>query len=94
MPESSPKPLPGAVCPQWVRCGNHTCHCARGELHGPYYYRFWHEGGRRRKQYVRREQVEEVRARCQARREARRELQEWRQMWRDMAALLKEVEQR
>lgn len=67
------KPLPkisagrllnGAVCAQYKRCGKAACKCARGELHGPYFYRFrWHEG-RVIKEYVRLSDVEQVRAAC------------------------------
>lgn len=35
-----------------VRCGKETCRCAVGELHGPYWYAFWSEGGKTRSQYV------------------------------------------
>jgi hypothetical protein len=42
----------GAICAQFVRCGKAGCKCSRGELHGPYYYRFTREGGRLRKSYV------------------------------------------
>lgn len=42
----------GAVCAQFVRCGKTGCKCSRGELHGPYYYRFTREDGRLRKIYV------------------------------------------
>ena len=45
--ETLPKTLPGAVCAQWVRCCRPNCRCARGHLHGPYFYRFWREGARR-----------------------------------------------
>ena len=44
---------PGAVCRQWKKCGKPGCKCARGELHGPYYYRFYWCGGRMVKYYVR-----------------------------------------
>lgn len=37
---------------QGVRCGGKDCKCRRGELHGPYWYAFWREGGRTRSQYV------------------------------------------
>ncbi len=54
--------LEGAVCAQYKRCGKAGCKCARGELHGPYFYRFrWHEG-RVIKDYVRLSDVEQVRA--------------------------------
>ena len=66
--EALPKTLPGVVLPQMVRCGKPNCHCARGELHGPYHYRFWREGGRLRKQYVRSEDLERVRRACGRRR--------------------------
>lgn len=36
-----------------VRCGKKACRCATGgELHGPYTYKYWKEGGRLRKAYV------------------------------------------
>ena len=59
---SSPKtgPLPGSLRLEWRRCGKPSCRCARGERHGPYAYRYWSEGGRRRKRYVPRAQVAAV----------------------------------
>ena len=76
-PNPLPKTLPGVVLPQMVRCGKPNCKCASrdpGDLHGPYYYRFWREGGRLRKQYVPLDEVDAVRAACPRRRvaEARR----------------------
>lgn len=60
----------GAICAQMVRCGKPNCRCARGGLHGPYFYRFTRDPcGRLRKQYVRREEVGEWREMCQRRRE-------------------------
>ena len=35
-----------------VRCGSKKCRCASDELHGPYWYAYWSEGGRTRSQYV------------------------------------------
>jgi hypothetical protein len=35
-----------------VRCGSKKCKCAAGELHGPYWYVYWTEGGRTRSQYI------------------------------------------
>jgi len=35
-----------------VRCGSKQCKCAAGELHGPYWYAYWTEGGRTKSQYV------------------------------------------
>jgi uncharacterized protein DUF6788 len=67
----------GVVRLEWVRCGRDNCRCARGELHGPYYFRYWREGtlGRRklRKEYIKRQDEATGRAgghsglQCQAR---------------------------
>lgn len=35
-----------------VRCGKVSCKCSTGELHGPYWYAYWTEGGRTRSRYV------------------------------------------
>jgi hypothetical protein len=37
---------------EMVRCGKKSCKCANGELHGPYWYAYWSEGGETRSQYV------------------------------------------
>lgn len=55
-------PLPGAICAQWIRCGHPGCKCARGELHGPYYYRFYRVNGRQHKAYVRPGDLDTARA--------------------------------
>jgi len=92
MPNPLPKPLPGTVCPQWVRCGRPACRCARGQLHGPYYYRFFREKGRLKKTYVRQADVEQVRAQCETRRQARCDLSSSWAVWRQLATLVREVE--
>ena len=54
--------LRGCLIAELKSCGKPNCRCARGELHGPYYYRRWRdESGRQRKQYVPREKVEQTR---------------------------------
>ena len=73
MSETLPKTLPGVVCSHMVRCGKLNCKCQRGELHGPYYYRFWREDGKLRKQYVPRSQLEAIRLCCSRRRLAQQE---------------------
>jgi hypothetical protein len=89
-PETLPKTLPGVVCVQLVRCGKPGCRCARGQGHVAY-YRFWREGGRLRKCYVRRADLAAVRAACEARRQERRELvQSWEQ-WRQLVSVVREV---
>ena len=53
--------------------------------------RFWREGGRLRKRYVRRAELAAVRAACEARRRERRELAEAWQHWRQLVAVVREV---
>jgi len=78
-----PKTLPGAVCWQWVRCSKPGCKCERGELHGPYAYRFERVDGRLHKHYIPKADVAAIITACErhredgsARRAARRELTE------------------
>ena len=60
------EPLPGSLHAEWVRCGKAGCRCASGALHGPYWRRQWREGGRTRRQYVRRADVAQMRDRLAA----------------------------
>jgi hypothetical protein len=90
--ETLPKTLLGVVCAQWRKCGKAGCRCARGDLHGPYFARFWRQGGRLRKAYVRKADVEDVRGRCLARRQERAEWLEHMQQVREMASFLKDLE--
>ena len=89
-PEALPKMLPGVVCVQRVRCGKPGCRCARGQAH-PAFYRFWREGGRLRKHYVRRSELDAVRAACEARRRARRELSAGWDRWRELVSVVREA---
>jgi len=77
LPKTIPEKLPGTVIAQRVRCGKPNCRCVRGELHGPYWYRFWRDDrGRLHKQYVRPAGLAEVRAACAARQTEEREIRE------------------
>lgn len=64
-----PKTLPGAVCAQMVHCGKPNCKCARGELHGPYFYHFERVNGVLVKRYVKKKDVAALRSACDVRRE-------------------------
>ena len=90
--EVTPKTLPGTVRVQWVRCSRSNCCCARGELHGPYFYRVWRENGKVRKEYVKRTEVDKVRRQCNARKEIRRQLQKSWSTLRLMRERIREVE--
>ena len=52
--------LKGSLHLETKRCGKPNCRCARGYLHGPFFYRRWLQGGRQRKQYVSRKKVAQV----------------------------------
>lgn len=63
-------PLPGSVSEQFIRCVKPGCHCWRGQLHGPYFYRIWRDApqaggkkGKGNKVYVKAADVAGVRAR-------------------------------
>jgi hypothetical protein len=72
-PKPIPDKLPGTVVAMRVTCGNPNCKCARGERHGPYFYRLYRDGcGKVRKAYVRPADLAAVRAACEARREQER----------------------
>src|SRR5947208_107817 len=72
-PKPSPKQDEGAICVRWVRCGRSWCRCmSGGPKHGPYYARYWWEGGIRRKAYVRKGEATESIAACAERRQAER----------------------
>jgi len=62
--QNIPAELPGVVCEQSVR---------RGKKQHVYYARFWRKDGRLHKQYVRKADVEAVRAACVARQERNRQ---------------------
>jgi hypothetical protein len=59
-------PLPGSIHSQMRRCGRTGCKCERGELHGPYFFRYWRDDGRLRCTYVKRTELQTVRAQCHA----------------------------
>jgi hypothetical protein len=37
---------------EYVRCGKPGCRCERGQLHGPYWYRYQRVGGRLKSTYL------------------------------------------
>ncbi len=91
-----PKTGAASLCQQWIRCGKASCRCATGELHGPYHYLFWREGGRLRKRYVRQAHVACVRGTIAERRQwiwlEREARMLSRTMWREQLGELREVE--
>ncbi len=58
---------PGHIQKRRVRCGKPNCRCSRGELHHAF-YNVWHTDGQRYQRYVRRSQIDGLRAACEAHR--------------------------
>ncbi len=83
--------LNGAVCAQHKRCGKENCKCVRGELHGPYFYRFTWRDGRMRKEYVRLGDVKATRAACQRYRVLQKDLREGRAAYKLLLARAREL---
>ena len=42
----------GTLVKEKVKCGDESCHCVDGELHGPYLYRYYREGGKLKSEYI------------------------------------------
>ena len=84
--------LPGGVHRQMVRCGKRNCRCTRGELHGPYFYHFWKEGGRLHKRYIKLADLDRVRAECEARRQCQQEAKVFKEQWRALRDDVREIE--
>ena len=74
--------LDGYVRAERVRCGKENCKCSRGALHGVYFYRYTWDAGRRRKSYVKRSEVEQVRAACAEYRRVQKQLRAGRREFR------------
>ena len=87
-----PKMLPGTVHEQWVRCGRANCKCSRGERHGPYFYRIWRESGRLRKQYVKQDDVDDVRRSCQNRQQSCEQIRVAWGLWQELLERIREVD--
>lgn len=64
--------LTGSLRSELKRCGRSNCKCVSGreeDLHGPYWYRYFREDGRQRKEYVKKCDLDDVREKIERRRE-------------------------
>ncbi len=66
--EEYTKMVGGSVQRQFKKCGKSNCKCARGELHGAYYYHFVRVGGKLIRRYFKASEVEQTRQACLSRR--------------------------
>jgi len=59
LPQQEPSTQPEQVT--WrlekVKCGKKGCKCGRGELHGPYFYKYFRQNGKMKSQYVKKADV-------------------------------------
>jgi hypothetical protein len=77
---------------EWRRCGKPSCRCARGILHGPYWYLRWREHGRQRRRYVRLERVDAMRVAVEECRRLRPPVWSLRQTLAELRHLAKEIQ--
>jgi hypothetical protein len=53
-------PKKSAICKQFRKCGKPSCKCNTGSLHGPYFFYFYREDGKLKKQYIRKADAPEL----------------------------------
>lgn len=82
---SAIKILPGFIARVRVRCGKPNCRCATGARHTAY-YRVTYSRGVRIREYVRRNEVDEVRAACETHRALQAQLRGGRARYKDLLA--------
>lgn len=58
------KIIGGSVHRQFKKCGKSNCRCAKGKLHGPYYYHFVFVNGKLKNRYLKASEVEQTKQAC------------------------------
>lgn len=85
----------GSIVAYYKKCNRANCKCRQGQLHGPYFYRFWRQEGKRFKEYIRKENVAVTKAACESYQRQKRLNKNTRQkhltLWRKLKTQLKEV---
>ena len=75
--------LPGQVEAKMIKCGKQKCKCARGELHGPYFYHRTWSGTEHQRRYIRLEDLTKVLLACKVHRDLQAEMREARHAYGD-----------
>jgi hypothetical protein len=75
----------GFIQQKRIRCGKPNCRCARGEYHTAFYH-VWYSGGFRFRRYVRRADVDELRAACLNYRNLQKQIRNGRQEYKQLFA--------
>jgi hypothetical protein len=87
-----PKILCGTVHREFKKCGKSNCKCARGELHGAYYYHFVRVDRKLKKRYLKASEVEQVKIACLGRREKEKEQRtHQRAAWKHLREIREEI---
>lgn len=90
--ELLPKTMTGTVHAQYVRCGKSNCKCAKGDLHGAYFYHFVRVGGKLKKRYLKLSEVETIQKACRARQKEEKERIEFSKMfWKQLREIRESV---
>lgn len=90
-PKIYPDMMPGQIEAQFKRCGRAGCRCARGELHGPYFYHRTWDGERHQRRYVRLAHIKEARAACEEYRALQAEIRAGRVAYKLLMARAREL---
>jgi hypothetical protein len=76
--------------------GKPNCKCARGDLHGPYYHRYYRIGDRVGKEYIRLAELDSVRSACDRHSELQSEIrannQHFKTLMSSFKTMLKELD--
>ena len=83
--------LSGHVERRMVKCGKPNCKCARGELHGPYFYHVTTYSTHRNRAYIRRANVAAVTEACAAHRALQAQIRANRVQYRRMLAGVRDL---
>lgn len=81
----------GSLITHYKPCGNKRCKCARGELHGPYWYLSTKEGRKTRFQYIHKKRLQKVRQLASNYKIFQRNMQEIRGINRQIDGLFKQI---
>jgi hypothetical protein len=81
----------GSLHAEYSRCNKPTCRCRNGARHGPYFRRYWREGGRTRSEYVPLAQVPAVLDACARYRAQHPSQREMLRMLREQTRLIDEL---
>jgi hypothetical protein len=87
----TPKMLPGNIERRMVRCGKPNCKCAKGELHGPYYYHQTWSGTEHQRRYITLANVPEVTEACETYRQLQASLRVGREEYKQMMAQMRHL---